>query len=921
MHKSDSEHDGLHDAGVELLNPPLATPPLGSVGLASSSAGGNALAASFVPHLAESTVLDLAGSTAATTTTTSTTTAATNTATATASSTSTTHATSAPSWISTLTDTVLKADMTAMGGTVTESGLAKMVTDLGAELTGTKTLSASQMTDLKTIVADLNVGETASAYSVYTMNALVNGNAANAHWTGGASGSVALGNLAVGETAAHLSELEGKWLLGTDLASSSVSVDGQSFSISYATSTKPLFASTGPSAADINQGSLGDCYLLSSLAEVATKDPNVITNMITNNGNGTYGVCFHVGGQSEYVTVNSALQSGCNTGPDMWGTLVEKAYAELQSINLTTGNTAASYGNSFSSIGNGGQPESALESITGATQITDFYASGSAWGKQTYNASLSVTGNQGGQSTASVLATLKADLSAGDDVVLSSNSWSYDSSGKVELVASHAMSVYGIDAANGNLEIRNPWGTQAGQYWDTTFEVSLATLQSAGDVLTADNVGGTTPSPTPVAPVLVAATGNQTLAANHAFSIALGSAFTDPQGQALSYKVVLANGQALPSWMSFNAQTDTLSGTTPITSYSGQIQVTATDTSGLSTSESFVLSDTVSAPTLANATATQAVTPGHAFSFALPAGTFVDPQGETLSYKATLSNGQALPSWLAFNTQTQTFTGTAPTATSTLAVTVTASNQAGLSTSETFQVNDAYAAPTLTSQTATQTETANKAFSFALAANTFTDPQALAMTYKATLSNGQALPSWLTFNAKTETFSGTAPATAGTTGITVTATDSMGLSSSETFNISDVLPVVNPPQVNPLPLAVSMNTNGTLNIAVPQGTFVDPQGQALTYSASQSNGSALPSWLTFNAKTDTLTASFGAQTEQATITLKATDVSGLSATETFSIALGGVGSTVQAVASGTPDTMPLVGVNLSSADLAAMHHS
>jgi hypothetical protein len=72
-----------------------------------------------------------------------------------------TGSTTAPSWIATLTDAALKADMNAMSGNVTEAGLAKMVSDLAAELTSSKTtLSTSQFNDLKTIVTNLNVGET-----------------------------------------------------------------------------------------------------------------------------------------------------------------------------------------------------------------------------------------------------------------------------------------------------------------------------------------------------------------------------------------------------------------------------------------------------------------------------------------------------------------------------------------------------------------------------------------------------------------------------------------------------------------------------------------------------------------------------------------------------------------------------------------
>ena len=57
------------------------------------------------------------------------------------------------------------------------------------------------------------------------------------------------------------------------------------------------------------------------------------------------------------------------------------------------------------------------------------------------------------------------------------------------LVAGHAMSIYGFDTSTGMFQIRNPWGTAAGQTWDTTFEVSLSTLLAAGDKITVDSLG------------------------------------------------------------------------------------------------------------------------------------------------------------------------------------------------------------------------------------------------------------------------------------------------------------------------------------------------------------------------------------------------------------------------------------------------
>ena len=160
-----------------------------------------------------------------------------------------------------------------VNGTVTYAGLENMLTDLDAKLSSTKTtLTSAEMSDLKTIVSNLNNGMSTSAYLTNIMTSLVDGNAANATWTGGAATSTTLGNLAAGSSATQLSELVGKWVMGTDTPSTKVSVDGSNFSVSYSTSSKPLFAASGPSMNDVNQGALGDCYLLSSLAEVASQN-------------------------------------------------------------------------------------------------------------------------------------------------------------------------------------------------------------------------------------------------------------------------------------------------------------------------------------------------------------------------------------------------------------------------------------------------------------------------------------------------------------------------------------------------------------------------------------------------------------------------------------------------------------------------
>jgi hypothetical protein len=280
-----------------------------------------------------------------------------------------------PSWIIGLTDPVLKADFESFSGagSITEAESGEALTGLAAEDEKSgATLSASQFADLQLMAS--NIGAMgASPYLQSITDALVYGDAANATWTGGGSKSVKLGNLAVGSTTTQLGELIDKWFYGADLPIDKVVMTGYaSVTVTYSAVDAPLFGPDGPKMSDINQGYLGDCYLLASLAEVAKKNPSAITSMITDNNNGTYGVRFYVDGIARYVTVNNELADGgteFNSATNIWASVVETAFAEVQDQGLITGNGKYNKGNSFSSIANGGVSANALEAITDATEI------------------------------------------------------------------------------------------------------------------------------------------------------------------------------------------------------------------------------------------------------------------------------------------------------------------------------------------------------------------------------------------------------------------------------------------------------------------------------------------------------------------------------------------------------------------------
>ena len=92
-------------------------------------------------------------------------------------------------------------------------------------------------------------------------------------------------------------------------------------------------------------------------------------------------------------------------------------------------------------------------------------------------------------------------------------------------------------------------------------------------------------------------------------------------------------------------------------------------------------------------------------------------------------------------------------------------------------------APTVATAIPDQTATTGAAFSYAFPAATFTDADSDTLSYAAAKSDDTALPSWLSFDPATRTFSGTPQtADAGTVSVKVTASDGSD-SVSDTFDI------------------------------------------------------------------------------------------------------------------------------------------
>jgi uncharacterized protein with LGFP repeats len=209
---------------------------------------------------------------------------------------------------------------------------------------------------------------------------------------------------------------------------------------SYIPTAGTLWGSNGPSYLDVQQGAVGDCWLISSLAEVAAREATTIQDMFVPYGSATvngstvsvYGVLlFDTNGFAHFVTVDTELPNAGGTydhpvNGNLWVALAEKAYAQANGAGFVT--TSSVDTNSYAALNNG-TPSWALQAITGYS-ASDFDIDPndavSAW-------------------------------NAGELVVLNTNSPSSSF-----IVPSHSYAMVDYNAAsNEPFELMNPWGTDA----------------------------------------------------------------------------------------------------------------------------------------------------------------------------------------------------------------------------------------------------------------------------------------------------------------------------------------------------------------------------------------------------------------------------------------------------------------------------
>jgi Ca2+-binding RTX toxin-like protein len=298
---------------------------------------------------------------------------------------------------------------------------------------------------------------------------------------------------------------------------------------------------------------------------------------------------------------------------------------------------------------------------------------------------------------------------------------------------------------------------------------------------------------------------------------------------------------------------------------------------------------------------------GELVYFTLPANSFTDA-GDSLTYSASLSDNAPLPSWLSFDVATQTFSGTpgaGDIGVLSLKVTATDNDAAAISDVFDLTVNNVNDAPTINQGIAEITVAEDTALNLAIPADAFSDLDGDTLSYTASLVGGADLPTWLSFDGTA--FSGTPDNNElGSLAIEVLASDGLA-----TVAVNFTLSIDNTNDAPSLSLALidqNVTSGEILSFGIPEGSFSDiDTGDVLSYTASLSDNAPLPSWLSFDAATQTFSGMPG-ESEVGSLNLKvtATDTAGTSVSDVFEVSIT---SSVIAAPIAASEAVTFVGTN------------
>ena len=407
----------------------------------------------------------------------------------------------------------------------------------------------------------------------------------------------------------------------------------------------------------------------------------------------------------------------------------------------------------------------------------------------------------------------------------------------------HAVAITGLANAVGGTVAFDGLGNivftpDADRVADASFDYVLTDATGATDVATVT----VTLQPVNDAPV-IAPIAQLTGTEDTYFSGQLpAAAFSDIDGDALAIEVRLANGDPLPDWLVYYPDARGLAGTPPA-DFAGTIELLVTASDGAAQASRVVellIEGVNDAPVAADDT----IEGGQAEVIVIAIEALLANDSDVDGDALDIIDVTAGPGATAELDGAGNIVVTRdPAASGDLEISYTVSDGTLTDTaSVTISVDPVNEAPVIAALDDLHADE-DTAIDFSLPEEAFSDPDGDALTLTATRAGGTPLPSWLSFDPDTRRFTGTPPANFfGTIAIAVTASDG-ALATTATFDLV-IDPVNDAPQITGPFSDRFVTEDQPFDIQLQQGLFTDVDGDALTYTITLADGTALPDWMT-----------------------------------------------------------------------------
>ncbi len=238
---------------------------------------------------------------------------------------------------------------------------------------------------------------------------------------------------------------------------------------------------------------------------------------------------------------------------------------------------------------------------------------------------------------------------------------------------------------------------------------------------------------------------DQIASVGHPYAFALpANTFISHDGLPLSYFASKSNGDLLPNWLDFVGARLEFQGTPlPTDKEQLSLKLTATDPKGGWVETLFTLNviETISEETSRV---------GGTFLYLIPPDMISNPLGAVF-YTVTLGDRSPLPTWLLFDTQANTLAAVPPNnSEGTYDILIVASDGVQEPVAgAVFLTVEKNAKPQVANGISTQFAQVGQIFRLVVPDNTFKDPNGDPLALRAAKTNGRSLPNWLSFADKT----------------------------------------------------------------------------------------------------------------------------------------------------------------------------